>query len=75
MALKETSVGCGGRTNAQITLRGVKYLHIIKYLLLHNFRENKPKGQSIMDNSERHWLHSKHKTRDGADKQHKKVKR
>jgi hypothetical protein len=61
--------------NAQITLRGVKYLHIIKYLLLHNFRENKPKGQSIMDNSERHWLHSKHKTRDGADKQHKKVKR
>jgi hypothetical protein len=43
MALKETSVGCGGRTNAQITLRGVKYLHIIKYLLLHNFRENKPK--------------------------------
>jgi hypothetical protein len=50
MALKETPVGCGGRTNAQITLRSVKYLDTIKYFLLHNFRENKPKGQSRMDN-------------------------
>jgi hypothetical protein len=50
MALKETPVGCGGRTNAQITLRSAKYLHTIKYFLLHNSRENKPKGQSRMDN-------------------------
>jgi hypothetical protein len=42
MVLKETPVGRGGRTNAQITLRNAKYLHTIKYVLLHNFRENKP---------------------------------
>jgi hypothetical protein len=41
-----------GRTNAQITLRNAKYLHTIKYVLLHNFRENKPKEQSRMDNPE-----------------------
>ena len=45
MALKEASVGCGGRTNAQITLRSVKYLDTIKYLLLDNFRENRRGNQ------------------------------
>ena len=52
MVLKETPVGCGGRTNAQITLRSAKYLHTIKYFLLHNFIENKPEGYSRMENPE-----------------------
>jgi len=67
MALKEAPVGCGGRTNAQITLRSVKYSHTIKYLLLHNFRENRRCNQEWT--IQRHWLHCKHKTSDGVDKQ------
>ena len=67
MALNETPVDCGGGTHAQITLRSAKYLHIIKYLLLDNLRENRRCSQEWA--IQRHWLHCKHIA------QHRKLKR